>query len=139
MGTWGTGYFEDDSALDYMAVVEASNNPKQKIKAALDAVLDADYVDSDDATAAIVAATYIDSQLNGTKFGSTDTEDPLEVDTFSIRNPSISFADLKTDAVVALKKVIADNSELHELWMENDEDYPEWKAGVEKLILSLSK
>ncbi len=139
MGTWGTGYFEDDSALDFIADVEDSNNPKLKIKAALKAVLEADYIDSDDATAAIVAGTYIDSQVNGTKFGTTDREDPLEVDTFSAKNPSVSLADLKADAVVALKKIITDNSELHELWMENEEDYPEWKAGVEKLISRLSK
>lgn len=139
MGAWGNGYFEDDSALDFMADVEESKNPKQKIKDSLKIALETEYLESDEATAVIVAATYIDSQLNGTKFGDTDREDPLEVDTFSARYPNIDFADLKTDAISALKKVVSDNSELNELWAENEDDYPVWKAGVERLIRSLSK
>ncbi len=139
MGTWGTGYFEDDSALDFMQDIEDSKNPKQKIKEALQTALMSEYLEGDDGTAVIISATYIDAQLNRTKFGSEDREEPLSVDTFSIRNPNVIFSDLKADAIAALKKVISDNSELNELWEENDEDYPEWKAGVEKLISSLSK
>lgn len=139
MGTWGTGYFEDDSALDFMQDIEDSENPKQTIKEALQTALENDYLEVDEGTAVIVATTYIDAQLNGTKFGSENRDEPLGVDTFSTRNPNISFSDLKADAIVALKKVISENSELNELWEENDEDYPEWKAEVQKLITSLSK
>ncbi len=138
MGTWGTGYFEDDFALDFIDDVEESNDPKQIIKNVLKNAVESNYLESDDATAVIISCTYIDSQLNGTKF-SRDEEDHIEVDTFSSRNPSIDFSDLKINAITALKKVITDNSELNELWFENEEDYPIWKNGVEKLIQSLSK
>jgi len=139
MGTWGTGYFEDDFALDFMQDIEDSKDPKQKIKEALQTALTNDYLEGDDGTAVIVSATYIDAQLNGTRFGAETREEPLDVDTFSSRNPNVVFSDLKADAITALKKVISGNSELNELWEENDEDYPEWRAGVDKLISSLSK
>ena len=137
MGTWGTGYFEDDHALDFMSEIETSANPKQIIKEALKLAIESDYLDGDDGTAAIISATFVDAQLNGTKF-SPDDENPLYVDTFSFRNPSIILSDLKTDAVSALHKVLSDNSELNGLWAENEEDYPKWKNGIEKLISSLS-
>ena len=32
-----------------------------------------------------------------------------------------------------IDRVLASQSELNELWEENDEEYPEWKAGVLEL------
>jgi hypothetical protein len=32
MGAWGHGYFEDDDALDFMADMEESANPKELLK-----------------------------------------------------------------------------------------------------------
>jgi len=138
MGAWGHGYFDDDSALDFMAEVEDSTDPKQTLKNALGTALESDYLESDEGTAVIITSAYIDSQLNGTKFTS-DRDEPFGVDTFSLRHPNVNLADLKSDAVIALTKVLSDNSELNELWSENEEDYPSWRSGVENLIQSLSK
>jgi len=139
MGTWGLGYFDDDSALDFMADVEESANPKAVLKNAFDKALEADYLESDEGSAVIVAATYLDRQLNGTKFSAEDRDEPLEVDTFPDRHPEINLSDLREKAVIALSKVLNENSELHELWRENEEDYPAWKNNVEALILRLKK
>jgi hypothetical protein len=46
--------------------------------------------------------------------------------------------DLKIIAVDALKKVIDKNSELNELWTENEELYPKWKQNILDIIHRLS-
>ena len=139
MGAWGHGHFEDDSALDFMAGVEESNDPKEIISGAFDTAIDADSVDPDEGNAVIVAATYVDSHLNGTKFSTEDQIEPLDVDTFQERHPDIDFSDLRKKAVLALKRILADKSELKELWEENEEDYPSWRRGIEQLIQRLEK
>ncbi len=139
MGAWGHGYFENDTAFDFMADIEESNNPKQIIENALDTAIESDYLDSDEGDAVIIAAIYIDRYINGTKYSSEDSDEPLDVDTFPDRNPNINLQDLKQKAIEALNKVINDESELNELWAENEEDYPDCRKGVEVLIQRLTR
>ena len=134
MGAWGHGYFEDDSALDFVAEVESHSDPKNLFRESLETAIDSEYLDYSDATAVIVACAYIDRQILGTPFSSPEQEEPMGVDTFSERNPGIDLSDLRQMAVNALKKVIGENSELNELWEENEEEYPLWKAGIEEMI-----
>ena|SRR5688572_29140135 len=139
MGAWGIGYFEDDSALDFMADIEDSDNPKQTIRDAISDAIDADYLESDQGTAAIIAAIYVDKQVNGTKYSSSDNDEPLDVDTFPERHPEQNFSDLKSTAVQALTKVLEENSELNELWAESEENYSASRQGVEQIISRLTK
>lgn len=139
MGAWGHGYFEDDAALDFMADVEDADHPKEIIREALVIAIDADYLETDEGNAIIIAAAYIDRQLNGTTFSEANREEPLEVDTFPDRHPSIDFSDLRGKAVQALQRLLGEDSELKELWEENEEDYPAWRQGVEQLIQRLDK
>ena len=67
------------------------------------------------------------------------TDEPLDVDTFPDRHPEIDFRELRSNAVLALNKVLDDKSELNELWAENEEDYPSWRQGIEKLIQRLNR
>jgi hypothetical protein len=138
MGAWGYGHFEDDLALDFMADVEDSDNPKEVITDALDSAIAADYMESDEGNAAIVAAAYVDAQLNGTKYSASDQVDPLDVDTIGERLPDLDLSGLRKKAILALNKVLADKSELKELWEENEGDYPLWRKGIEQLIERLS-
>ena len=139
MGTWGHGYFQDDSALDFMVDLEESDNPKELIVASFEAAIDAEYMQSDEGTAAIVSAVYVDRQANGTIFSSEERGEYLEVDTFPDRHPQVDLSDAKEKAVQALKKVLDENSEINELWAEDEDFYTAWRAGVEQLILRLSK
>ncbi len=139
MGAWGHGHFEDDSAWDFMDEIEEADDPKEVINTALDAAIETEYLESDDGNAVIVAATYVDRQQNGTIFSSPDRDEPLSVDTFPDRHPDVDFADLKNKAIQALQRLLGDDSELNELWAENEELYPAWKQGIEALILRLSK
>jgi hypothetical protein len=135
MGAWGHGYLEDDSALDFMSELEESDDPKKLISDTLISAINSDYLESHEANSVIVSAIYVDSQTNGTKF-SPDGK-PFEVDTFGERHPGIDFSDLREKACSALNKVIGESSELNELWQENEDDYPSWKQGIEKLISRL--
>lgn len=133
MGAWGHGYFEDDAALDFMEAIEAADQPKEMINESLDLAIAAEYLECDEGNAAIVAAAYVDGQLNGTTFSSADKAQPLEVDTFARRHPDLDCSDLKGKAVQALQKLLGDQSELKELWAENEEDYPAWQEGIQQL------
>ena len=135
MGAWGHGYFEDDAALDFMADLEESGTPAEIIQRALKNALDADYLESDDGSAAIVAATYIDRQVNGTRFSSGDAE-PLLVDSFPDRHPEIDLSVDREMAANALLRVVGDNSELKELWEESGE-LDKWQSGIMSLQKSL--
>jgi hypothetical protein len=137
MGAWGHGHFENDTAADFVWDVEESSDPKQRIAQALYSAINADYIEADAGSEAIAAGAYIDCQANGTKFVDADGIGPLEVDNFPENHPTISLLDLKSTAVQALQKVLMDNSELNELWAENEEDYSLWRKEVEAMIQRL--
>jgi hypothetical protein len=139
MGTWGTGYFEDDAALDFMKGIEQSSDPKRLLAKAFDSAIKSDYLESDEGSAVIVAATYVDRQVNGTKFTTESNGAPLEVDTFPERHPDQNFLDLKAKAVSALARILGDNSEINEVWTENEDEYPAWREGIQQLIGRLSR
>jgi hypothetical protein len=139
MGAWGFGYFEDDTALDFMNYLEESDNHVQVIIDAFESAIASDELDYEEGCAAIVAAAYVDRQINGTKFTTSDQVETLAVDTFPERYPKLEFSDLKEEAVQALNKLLTDDSELNQLWQENEDDYPSWRQGITQLIDRLQK
>ena len=139
MGAWGFGYFEDDTALDFMIRLEESDNPRQVIADAFESAVTSDYLEYEEGSAAIVAAAYVDRQVNGTRFTPADQGEPLSVDTFPERNPKLDFSDLKKKAIQALNKLLTDDSELKQLWEENEDLYPSWRQGITQLIERLQK
>ena len=136
MGAWGHGPFEDDGALDFVMEIEEAKNPKDIITTALDQAIASDYLDTDQANAAIVSAAYIDSAVNATKYTTPEMTEPYEADTFPQRFPELDLTNLKDKAVTALEKVISEGSELKELWDESEE--PAWQQGIEAMIKRLS-
>jgi hypothetical protein len=86
-----------------------------------------------------VAAAYTDNHLNGTIFSTANDDEPLQVDTFGSRNTSINLLDIKAKAVAALQKVLAADSELLELWKENEEEYPVWRSNIDQLVARLKR
>lgn len=139
MGAWGFKYYEDDNAYDFMDEIEESESPKELIEDALDTALESDFIDTTEGNAVIVSATYIDRQTNGTRFSEGNTGEILDVDSFPERNPNIDLSDLKEKVVIALQKLLGEDSELNELWRENEEAYPSWRQGIEQLIERLNK
>jgi hypothetical protein len=133
MGAWDYGFFDNDTALDWVDELEDSDNPKAFFKKAFSNALKSGYLDQDDAHAVTVSAAYIDHILNGTHYGE---DNEILVD-FVAAHPRLKVDDLRADAVKALQKVIGSESELNELWSENKEDYPHWKSTIEELIKRL--
>ena len=87
-----------------------------------------------------MSAAYIDNLVNGTKYRNDIEElnDESNVNVFGILYKDLEVEDLKLTAVDALKKVIDENSELNELWAENEELYPKWKQNILDIIHRLS-
>ncbi|MCD2425926.1 DUF4259 domain-containing protein [Niabella pedocola] len=139
MGTWGTGYFENDTALDFMGDIEEADDPKELFEETLAETMDMDFLDADQGAAVIVIGAYIDRQRNGTQYSAPEHPGSIDIDTFPDRHPDIDFSELRTTVIKALKKVLANDSELNELWAENEGAYPVWRRNIEMLIERLSE
>lgn len=97
-------------------------------------------MDYDDCHAVTVSAAYLDNLLNATQYR-TDNENEdgtANVNNFKDLYKGNSLKELKPLAVNALQVIISENSELNELWTDNEELYPKWKGNLQKLIERLS-
>ncbi|RYY86799.1 MAG: DUF4259 domain-containing protein [Chitinophagaceae bacterium] len=137
MGAWGSNYFENDAAFDYMDDIEETDDPVDMIEDIFSEALQSDELDSDTGSAVIVAAAYIDRQLNGTRYTEAGDEEELPIDSFPERNPGIDLAPFRGNAVNALRKLLEPGSELNGLWAENETDGPAWRQSIEALIARL--
>ncbi|MFJ1757122.1 DUF4259 domain-containing protein [Kitasatospora sp. NPDC088134] len=129
MGTWDIGAFDNDHAADFSGELDEAAPAERGalLRTALTEVLAVgadDYLDSDVAVTAVAAAALIAAQCpNGTPVTTAyGPQEPL---------PALA-ADLRPLAVAALTRVLAEESELAELWDETDEG-PAWRADVARL------
>lgn len=127
MGAWGPGYFEDDTALDALDELVSAEEPVEYMRQAFVNVSGAEYVEFDLAQRAVVAAVVLDALLQGPDL----VRDEDELISWLEEKKGIEVAPLRSLAVPALKKVLSDESELKELWEENEELFPIWKGGIE--------
>ncbi|WP_026472193.1 DUF4259 domain-containing protein [Alkanindiges illinoisensis] len=134
MGAWGTGIFEDDTALDAMeeAIDSTAVDFLQQVILTED---DEEYLEYDRAHQIIIAGVILDYLLNGTVYDHNDEafEQWLEQQS---RNDLNQF---KTAVLAGLKIVLSNQSELNELWQENNVEYPNWRANVEAMIARLEE
>jgi hypothetical protein len=130
MGAWDYGIFDDDTAYEFTD--EIKDDPKEFFKSSFEHAIGQEYLDYDECHAVTVSAAYMDNLLNGTQFRTDSHEDTDEsnVNLFGTLHKDLDVADLKPLAVRALKRVLAENAELNELWSENEELYPKWKQGI---------
>lgn len=134
MGAWGHGIFDDDTAMDTVVEISHSEHPHQFFAAAFDNALETDNLEYDDCHAVIISAAFMDALLNGTPYIIEGCEDDDYLGTFARKQIALNVTDLKPIAIEALQVVLSDKSELKELWAENEELYPLWKANVEGLV-----
>lgn len=134
MGAWDSGIFDDDCAYDYFD--EIGSDPKAFFKAAFKTALEAEYLEYDDCHAVTISGAYMDNLINGTTFrNDNDGEEGVNnVNNFASLYATLDVNDLKENAIAALKVVLSEKSELNELWAENEELYPQWKANIEGII-----
>ncbi len=117
MGAWDVGSFDNDTACDWGYSLEAEND-LSLVERTLDAAAsESDYLDSDVACEALAAAEVV-ARLRG-NFGVrnsyTETVDQW-VASHQVQPPD----SLVTKAISAIDRIVADDSELAELWAEGD-------------------
>lgn len=131
MGAWGATLFEDDASLDWLDGDYAASGASA-VASALDKAANCpvtEYLEVDDGAAALMAGEVV-----ATAHG--DMPDEISQDMLERLNAHGSavrdLPDGKRRARKALERVISDNSELHELWAESD-DQADWVASVNDL------
>lgn len=129
MGTWGIGSFENDDAADFMIDALQSGDLSLLGEVFDNVLTSSEYVEAPDATVAIVAAEIVAAAL-GRPTLAAQQEDGL-ADWLARIRPTID-ATTAAQARDALTRILADHSELRELWEETD-DFHDWQATVVEL------
>jgi hypothetical protein len=128
MGAWGTGNFDNDTALDWSFELEETDD-LSLVESTINSALDEEYIDSDIGTEVLVAIEVL-ARLKG-NFG---TEDPYseDVDRWVKSHPIEIDKQLTDKAKNLLDLIVSEKSELYELW-EETEDFKIWKNMVNDL------
>lgn len=132
MGAWGVGVLEDDSALDWVEDTYTSEG-EEAVRSALDAAATSkpgDYLEYTDGVAARAAAEVV-----AASFGAPpELADTDALETLMAHADGVAEDDgLIILALSAVRRVAAENSELAELWTEDDDTAAEWTAAIEGL------
>ncbi|MGQ4708935.1 DUF4259 domain-containing protein [Acinetobacter junii] len=130
MGTWSHESFGNDTANDWAYELEDATD-FVVIEAALQVALDEgdEYLDADLAMEAIAAVEVIAKRLGkGTQSDVYTEKVDQWLETIS-EQPS---DDLLSLAKRVLERIVADDSELKELWLESDE-YELWLGNIQQL------
>lgn len=133
MGTWGIGFFDNDTASDYVARVMQSTD-FSVLEATLDRVLcTIGYLESPDGEEALAAAHIVASLKKSPREHSAS---PAGLDDWVRMLGIAPQRSLFEKARRAVFRVLAEGSELRELWKES-EKFDLWKADVQALAAQL--
>lgn len=135
MGTWGTGVFEDDTTCDLIYRV-MGGEAKPFIQDVVSVEINNnDYLEDWGGYDYIIAGVILDSLLHK-NFHNCPVEGFEEW--LEAQSPD-SIIEFLPAVIRGLKHTLSENSELTEIWQDNEKDYPEWKSNVEKIIASLDR
>lgn len=148
MGCWDYRILCDDGALDAFDELEESENLAKDIESMLDDVIaKRDSLEYDVCEYGLVAAALVAVSVGNADWGQL-SDFPLETDeqlehynkTYAPlldRVKSTDLSRLKEKAAEAFRIVKSGESELYELWEENEEMFPKWIENIDKLIETL--
>ena len=132
MGAWSHNSFDNDDALDWAADLKDSKGTEALVDALESVTGNAeDYIEAPESSIAIAAAEVV-AAMNGKGAGSL----PPEVNEW-LKGQSVAGPALTAKARSAVDAVLS-NSELKELWEENEDDFPRWTALLNDLKSRLS-
>lgn len=125
MGAWGTGIFDNDDASDWIGEL-ANADGSDILSASIDAVTNAgDYLEAPEGSRLLCACEVIAA------LGSQPaTNLPDEVRQWVKSNETLDIDALIPVAVQAIERMLGENSELNQLWQENESEYPMWRETV---------
>ena len=128
MGAWGVSAFDNDDANDWAYELESVSD-LSLIDSALAAVEGADdYLEATDACNALAACEVLARLRGNSGYQNAYTE---KVDLWVKAHPLKPSGELITRAAAAIDRILADRSELRELWEEADAT--EWRTSVLEL------
>lgn len=137
MGTWGIKTFENDEALDWAADLEEIKDESLLKESLNPEEVEGYYLEAPECVR-ILCASEVIAGVAGNQRQSL----PDNVLKWINNHRKINVAHLTPLSISKVKRVLAQHSELDELWAENEEDYPNWKEdvlGLCELLKSLPK
>jgi hypothetical protein len=123
VGAWGTGSFENDDAVGWVAGLDAVT-PEELMRILVRAADDPEYIEAGAARIAVAAGEVV-AALNGSAAGGA----PAGIVEWAGKH--VGSPELKAVAVRALERVRR-NSEVKDLWMEAD-GLNEWVEAMKEL------
>lgn len=133
MGAWGVHTFEDDTTMDWLDELFEGEEPLEFLAESLD--LDGvDELEYEECAAVLAASAIIDGLLNG-----PNDDLPEEAVEWIEEHHELDVQPLAAGAVAGLTRFFEDSSELNNLWSENEDLYPEWRARIEALAKRLER
>ncbi|MFC8720430.1 DUF4259 domain-containing protein [Kitasatospora sp. NPDC057198] len=128
MGAWDIGHFDNDTAADFGGELDdaAPEQRAELLRATLAEAAEVtadDYLDSDVAVPALAAAALVASHCSG--------GEPVTT-AYGPKQPLPPLAELRPLAAAAVRRVLAEESELAELWDETELS-ADWRAAVARL------
>ena len=130
MGAWSADAFGNDDACDWAFGLENAND-LSLVESTLDTVLShgTEYVEAPEASEALAAIEAI-ARLQGNWGERNAYTEP--VDEWVEKTKLQPSAALTKKAHLVIERILAENSELKELWQESEE-YEAWQAFVAEL------
>ncbi|MEU9382033.1 DUF4259 domain-containing protein [Streptomyces sp. NPDC048279] len=126
-GTWGIGPFENDLAADFAYTLDVTVRDRREglVRAMLARTIQTlDYLESPEGTETVAAAALIAARCPG--------GEPISTSYLPDEALPVVADDLRPPAVEALDRVIAEASELAELWDETP-DGPKWRRNISRI------
>lgn len=125
MGAWGIGIFDNDDAADWISELESAND-SDILSEAIGSTMDAgDYLEAPEGSCLLCACEVI-AALGG----QPSADLPDEVRQWVKIHETLDIAALHPVALQAIDRVLGENSELNQLWQENENEYPMWRETV---------
>lgn len=125
MGAWGIRVFDNDDAADWISELESAND-SDVLSEAIDAAMNAgDYLEAPEGSRLLCACEVI-AALGG----QPSTDLPDEVRQWVDNHKTLDASALILIALQAIDRVLGDNSELDQLWKEDENGYSVWRETV---------
>jgi hypothetical protein len=133
VGAWGHRTFEDDTTCDWVWELAETSAPVAFLKESLNVDGLDDYMEYDACASVLAASEAVYSVI----FGIRD-DPPDDFKNWVSAHSDLDLASVIPDCVTGLKRLLAENSELNELWEENEDLYPRWRENVQQLVDAFS-
>jgi hypothetical protein len=132
MGAWDNGVFDNDDAADWMNELAAAHGLEILSNAIYAVVNAADYIEAPEGSRFLCTCEVIVA-FNG----NPSTNLPDDVRQWVKNHEALDTSMLIPVALQAIDRILGDNSELKQLWEENEQDYPAWQETVLSIKRSL--